>query len=132
MNALEQKIEFYSRDIDTPHLVNGFRGTWQISEHALIPDVLHEYLMYTFRTARLKRVKIEDINKALNEVWEGPGSLAKVFTLTDEMRKSGRDFQLLPSPRKGKTEEEEDDDIGIDLPLSTFGIEDALEVEDED
>ena len=132
MNALEQKIEFYSRDIDKPHLVNGFRGTWQISEHNLIPDVLNEYLMYTFQTARLKRVKIDAINQALNDVWEGPGSLAKVFTLVAEMRVSGKDFNLLPSVRKSKDEEEDDDNDIIDQPISTFGIQDTLEVQDED
>jgi len=123
MNALEQKIEFYSRDIDVPHSVNGFRGTWTFSDHNLIPDILHEYLMLLFEVSNLKRVPLEDINSAMNEIWEGPGSLEKVFRQVVELRSKGRDIQF-STVRTKKIYEDE-----IDAPISSFGIQDTLEVE---
>jgi hypothetical protein len=34
---------------DQPWLVNGFKGTWAFSDHSLIPDVILEYLLESFR-----------------------------------------------------------------------------------
>lgn len=124
MNALEQKIQFYSRDIDVPHSVNGFRGTWTFSDHNLIPDVLHEYLMLLFGVNNLKRVPLKDINSAMNDIWEGPGSLEKVFRQTFELRSQGRDIQF--STVRTKTPVEE-----LDAPISSFGIQDTLELEED-
>jgi hypothetical protein len=128
MNAIEQKIEFYSRDIDNPFAVNGFKGTWAISDHNLIPDVLHEYLMLYFRESRLARVSLDKINACLNDVWEGPGSLAQVFTRTVEMRKTGRDIPFSSVRTKGSVIEEDP----VDTPLSNFGIEDPVDLDSED
>mgnify|MGYP000957263133 CR=1 FL=1 len=128
MNALEQKIEFYSRDIDNPFSVNGFKGTWAISDHNLIPDVLHEYLMLYFRESRLTRVSLDKINACLNEVWEGPGSLAQVFAQTVEMRKTGRDITFSSVRTKGAVIDEDP----VDTPISNFGIEDPVELDSDD
>jgi hypothetical protein len=38
VKSVEDKIEFYKRDVDNPNSVNGFRGTWKFSDHTLIPD----------------------------------------------------------------------------------------------
>jgi len=125
MNALEQKIKFYSRDIDVPHSVNGFRGTWKFSDHKLIPDVLHEFLMLTFEVSNLKRVPLKDINRVMNDIWEGPGSLEKVFRQVVELRSKGRDIQFSTVRTKKIIEDE------IDAPISTFGIQDTLELEED-
>ena len=125
MDILESKIAFYARDVDNPFSVNGFRGTWAFSDHNLIPDVLHEFLMLYFRESRLRRVKIEKINEVMNEVWDGPGSLEKIFRLTVEMRADGRDIAFSSVRTKGSVEE-------VDVPISSFGIEDTVELEVED
>lgn len=84
---LEDKIAHAAKSRDIPYSVNGFRGTWAISDHSLIPEPLVLFLMYSFKTGRLNRVPIEEINSLLNEVWEGPGSLEKIFRLTHELGK---------------------------------------------
>lgn len=74
-------------DIDNPFMVNGFKGTWAISDHNLIPESVVNYIMECFpKVERLKRIPLEDINQVLNEVWEGPGSLDKVRALAGQMR----------------------------------------------
>ena len=72
---------------DNPFTVNGFNGTWQFSEHSRIPECLQNYIIECFpEYERFKRIPLEDINRAMNEVWEGPGSLEKVWQLAREMR----------------------------------------------
>ena len=126
--AIDAKVEFYSRDRDIPWSVNGFKGTWQFSEHSTIPDVLHEFLMLSFSVGNIRKVPIDKINSLMNEVWEGPGSLEKLFRMTVEMRKAGKEIQF-PTMAKERSSRviEEDDNVLPDLPLSNFGDLDVEE-----
>lgn len=119
---VQEKIEFYKRDIDNPYAVNGFRGTWKFSDHTLIPDTLFGFLQRYFGQARLRRIPLDRINQIMNEVWEGPGSLEKLFRMELEMRQSGKLIKFDTSDFKDKKKEEEADEI--DIPLSMFGNED--------
>ena len=78
---------------DQPWLVNGFNGTWAFSDHSLIPDVILEYLLESFRDrlgefrkGHVKSIPLNEINDLLNSVWEGPGSVVKLVNLTYDMR----------------------------------------------
>lgn len=133
--TLESKVAFYQKDIDNPFSVNGFKGTWQFSDHSLIPDTLVGFLLRSFGVGRLKRIPLEDINKLMNEIWEGPGSLEKVFRLQYEMEVSGKKIALDPRdfPKNKKDEEDEEDEFATmpDLPLNTFDSLDEFSEEDE-
>lgn len=86
--AAEQSIAYWnSQSTEDPNTVQGFDGTWAISEHALIPGTVLYYIEEMFHTAtRLKRIPMKDINQALNDAWEGPGSMAKLVKLTFEAK----------------------------------------------
>jgi len=78
---------------DQPWLLNGFKGTWAFSDHSLIPDVILEFLLESFRDrlgelrkGHIKSIPLNEINDLLNEVWEGPGSVVKLVNLTYDMR----------------------------------------------
>ena len=78
---------------DQPWLLNGFKGTWAFSDHSLIPDVILEFLLESFRDrlgelrkGHIKSIPLNEINDLLNEVWEGPGSVIKLVNLTYDMR----------------------------------------------
>ena len=74
-------------DTEQPWLVNGFKGTWAIGDHELIPSSLRNFLCECFpHVERFKRIPLEDINRTLNDVWEGPGSLDKINQLTAELK----------------------------------------------
>ncbi len=87
VKILEDKIAFYNRPelIENPHHPAGFRGTWAFSDHSLIPEVLFGFLQRHFGIMRLRRISLDQINSLMNEVWEGPGSLEKIFRLEQEM-----------------------------------------------
>jgi len=118
----QSRIEFYRKDIDDPFTVNGFRGTWKFSNHDRIPDVLHEFLQRHFGYLRITRIPLDKINSLMNEVWEGPGSLEKIFNLTEQMRLDGRQVRITPADYvKNKSYEDDDDDVDdveLDLSLS--------------
>lgn len=88
-NAITQRSLDYwnSQPTDQPWLLNGFKGTWAFSDHSLIPGELNNFLMEVFHPAeRLKKIPLEEINRVMNEVWEGPGSMSKIVRLAAEMR----------------------------------------------
>jgi hypothetical protein len=131
VKALETRIEFFKRDIDNPNSVNGFRGTWNFSDHTLIPETLYGFLTRHFGQAKLRRIPLDKINQVMNELWEGPGSLEKLFRLELEMKLSGRLIKFDARDfAKDKKDEEEDDEL--DIPLSVFGSAELdIELEEE-
>jgi hypothetical protein len=128
--SVEDKINFYKQDIDNPYSVNGFRGTWNFSDHTLIPDSLHGFLTRQFGQAKLRRIPLDKINQVMNEVWEGPGSLDKLFRLELEMRQAGKMIKFDANDFKDKKKDDEEEDDG---PLALFGsVELDIELEDEE
>jgi hypothetical protein len=72
---------------DQPHTLNGFRGTWNFSDHSLIPESLQNFIMLSFPKAeKFRRIPLSDINALMNDVWEGPGSMVKVKALEKELK----------------------------------------------
>jgi hypothetical protein len=130
VKSVENKIEFYKRDIDNPNSVNGFQGTWKFTDHTLIPDTLFGFITRHFGQAKLRRIPLDKINQLMNEVWEGPGSLEKLFRLELEMRQAGKLIKFDASDFKDlkKIDDEEEE---LDIPLSLFGNEE-LETAEED
>jgi hypothetical protein len=123
-DTLESRVEFYSQEhlVSNPNHPAGFAGTWNFSDHKLIPEIFFGFLQRHFGVMRISRIPLEDINKIMNELWEGPGSIPKFLRLENEYRLSGKEIKFTASDiaqiRAKETEEEEDDD---DLPLSVFG-----------
>lgn len=72
---------------DRPYTLNGFNGTWSFSDHSLIPQGLHDFILESFHPVeKFKRIPLEEINALMNDVWEGPGSMVKIQKLLKEMR----------------------------------------------
>jgi hypothetical protein len=117
---LEDRIEFYKKDMERPNSINAFDGTFQISDHTRIHEIFYEFLMYSFKTARLRRVPLEEINALLNEVWEGPGSVEKILRLTHELRQTVSNIGPIDLPKKKTIIDDDDDDTG---PVSSIGNE---------
>ena len=130
VKSVEDKIEFYKRDVDNPNSVNGFRGTWKFSDHTLIPDTQFGFITRHFGQAKLRRIPLDKINQLMNEVWEGPGSLEKLFRLELEMRQAGKMIKFDASDFKD-LKKIDDDEEELDIPLSIFGNEE-LETAEED
>jgi hypothetical protein len=129
VKSVEDKIEFYKRDVDNPNSVNGFRGTWKFSDHTLIPDTLFGFITRHFGQAKLRRIPLDKINQLMNDVWEGPGSLEKLFRLELEMRQAGKMIKFDASDFKD-LKKIDDDEEELDIPLSIFGNEELELVEE--
>lgn len=93
------RVDYYSQEefVNNPSHPNGFAGTWQLQDHAQIPQVLRGYLQRRLGVMRLRRKPIEEINSALNEVWQGPGSVARILELEYELQINSAPVKILPS-----------------------------------
>ena len=120
------KKDFWERQpTDNPSSLNGFRGTFAITDHNLIAEDLKSLIQARWPTAsRFNKIPLADINEFLNSVWEGPGSMMKVIDLTHELQQAYRD-----SIRK-------DDDEGADTKLfkgyEPPTLDSDLEIEDDE
>lgn len=114
---LDSNVHYYKKEMKRPNSINSFNGTFQIGDHARIHEVFNEFLMYSFKTSRLRKIKIEDINKLLNEVWEGPGSVEKILRMTHELRQTGISIGPVDLPKKKAVQHQIDDDG----PVASYG-----------
>lgn len=116
MNSYSE-IEFWkTQPTDNPWTVNGFRGTWNISDHSLIPDNFNNFLSeYFYQYPKINKVPLDKINAVLNEVWEGPGSMVKIAQLTQDLRENRKVERPISSSKVIKDEvrtiDDEDDDF---------------------
>lgn len=96
---------------DRPWLLNGFNGTWNFSDHSLIPDALHNFIWEHFpKVERFKRIPLDEINALMNDVWEGPGSMSKIERLYQEMR-AARLEGIKSTVKENTTEQKTIDDF---------------------
>jgi len=117
--ALEDKIAFYNKPefVENPAHPAGFKGTFAFSDHDLIPEVFLGFLQRHFGVFRVRKIKLEKINDVLNEVWEGPGSLEKIFRLEYDMYSSNKPVVILPRDIADlKANQVEDDAESIVVP----------------
>lgn len=121
MNAIPT---IWDNDVDKPWLVNGFRGTWKFSDHNLIPSVFNGFLQRYFGVYRIRRIPLDEINRVMNEVWEGPGSLPRVLEMEQQMVAEGRPVHFTASDiaavKAKRDDDEEDEELFADLPLNQF------------
>jgi hypothetical protein len=94
----EYRTAFWAKQpIDDPQTIAGFNGTFAFTNHLLIPQGVTEFLLEhfhkkCFKTANswkknhIQAIELDEINELMNEIWEGPGSMNKLATLTNEMR----------------------------------------------
>lgn len=117
---MQSKIEFYNQErfVNNPCHPAGFAGTWNFSDHSLIPDVFHEFLQRHFGQYKIRRIPLNKINQLLNDLWEGPGSLEKIFRLEKEYLQNGKKIPFTASDienLKNKDDEDDEDEIFEDL-----------------
>jgi len=127
---IDSKIEFYNNPkfTENPFHPNGFKGTWNFSSHELIPEVFQGFLQRYFGQYKIRRIPLEKINDILNEIWEGPGSLKKVFELEHELKLSGKEVKFTTADVaaiKAKRDSDEDDILPLDDKQLDIGFGDT-------
>ena len=116
---VEDKIKYQNQLRESnPNCLNNFDGTFQISDHTRIAEELIPFLMVNFKTAKIRRIPLEDINNLLNEVWEGPGSMEKILRMTHELWPHVNIAQLDAPTKKPLIDVGEDDG-----PVASYGDE---------
>jgi hypothetical protein len=81
------KTYWDNQPTDNPNSINGFNGTFDFSDHDLVPGAIRDFIFESFpKIDRFRRIPLENINELMNEVWEGPGSMPKIQKLYNDMR----------------------------------------------
>lgn len=90
-----QQIEYWNdQPTDKPGSLNSFVGPFDIQDLSKIPPQLIPYLTERLclvadtRGRVTNSLTLDKVNDALNEVWDGPGSMAKVIIAAHEIRKA--------------------------------------------
>ena len=117
-DTLGGKIAFYNqpRFVKNTSHPAGFTGTFAFSSHRRIPEIFHAFLQRHFGQYRIRRVPIEDINAIMNELWEGPGSLEKIFRLENDMYNSGKEVKFTAADlavMKQKLPEDDEEEVAV-------------------
>lgn len=117
----EKAINYWSSPDTNSHSLKNFAGTWAISDHMLIPETILEFLLEHYRTKvgerlrhHIKNIPLNEINDLLNDVWEGPGSMPKLVTMTHNMRMQRLDIntETVKDPFKGYDTPTIESDLG--------------------
>jgi len=127
-DTFEDKINYYNRPelVNDPHHPAGFNGTFAFSAHDKIPEVFHGFIQRHFGSYKIRRVPLEQINEVLNELWEGPGSLEKIFKLERELYNNGKDVKFTAADQAAiKAKKYEDEEDLDDLPKLNIGFDDT-------
>jgi len=84
--------EFYSnmRSDSASFSVNAIRK-FAFSDTELVPELFRNFAMEYFKLERFRRVDLDKLNTVLNELWDGPGSAAKISDLTWDIRIARRE-----------------------------------------
>ena len=112
-------VEYWAdQPTDQPWTLNGFAGTFAITTHSGVAQELQNYVMECFPKAeRFSRIPMEDVNRVLNEVWEGPGSMPKLVQRTLELRhaRQSRSEETIRLDEVKTIDDYSDDDFDVKL-----------------
>jgi hypothetical protein len=89
----EANHQFYAAmSTDPSHFtINAVTGPFRFSSHSTVPQLVQALAMELYPDAlKFSRIKLELVEAAINEVWEGPGSAAKVSDIIWDMRLARR------------------------------------------
>lgn len=64
----EQAERYRNLDLDNPHSLNGFRGTFNFSDHNLVPEEIRNLVLLTLQKERFRDVPLDKVNAIAQEV----------------------------------------------------------------
>ena len=112
-----QQHEFYSnmRSDSESYTVNAIRK-FAFSDTELVPELFRNFAVEYFGLERFRRVDLDKLNATLNELWEGPGSAAKISDITWDIRIARREGREAKDELKGYDTPTIDSELGEPAP----------------
>jgi hypothetical protein len=112
-----QQHEFYSnmRSDSDSFTVNAIQQ-FAFSDTELVPQLFQEFAVEYFNLERFRRVNLDELNNKLNELWEGPGSAAKISDMVWDIRISRREGKATTDALKGYETPTIDSELGEPAP----------------
>ena len=85
-----QQHEVYASLPTEGHNINCIRN-FAFSDTELVPELFRNFAVEYFNLERFRRVDLDKLNATLNELWDGPGSAAKISDMTWDIRIARRE-----------------------------------------
>lgn len=94
--------EFYSTMSaeDNSYTVNAIQQ-FAFTDTELVPELFRNFAVEYFNLERFRRVDLDKLNATLNELWDGPGSAAKISDMTWDIRIARREGSESTDALKG-------------------------------
>ena len=81
----QQQHDYYASLPTEGFNINCIRK-FAFSDTELVPELFRNFAMEYFGLERFRRVDLDKLNSVLNELWEGPGSAAKISDIIWDIR----------------------------------------------
>ena len=75
--AKQRQHEYYASLPTDTQGINSIEK-FAFSDSALVPELFQNFAVEYFNLERFRRVDLDSLNAALNELWDGPGSCARI------------------------------------------------------
>ena len=85
LNAAKQSQHDYYASNDYAHGVNTIES-FAFTDAGQVPELFRNFAVEYYSLERYSRVDVEQLNADLNQLWEGPGSAAKISDIIWDIR----------------------------------------------
>lgn len=82
--AKQRQHDYYLQD-DYLHGINQITE-FNFEDPALVPELFRNFAVEYFNLERYRRVDLDELNRVLNDLWDGPGSAAKISDIIWDIR----------------------------------------------
>lgn len=89
-----QHAYYAEQPTDCAWQLNGFTGTFEYTDPARVPELFRNLAVEYWGLEKYRRVDLAKLNQLLNELWEGPGSCAKISDIIWDIRIARREDLL--------------------------------------
>lgn len=87
--ASKSQHDYYANLPTDTHGINSIEQ-FAFSDHNLVPELFQNFAIEYFNLERWRRCDLDELNRVLNELWEGPGSAAKISDAIWDIRRHRR------------------------------------------
>ena len=116
LNQAKQSQHEYYQALPTEGCNVNCIKQFQFTDTELVPELFRNFAVEYFNLERFRRVDLDKLNATLNELWEGPGSAAKISDITWDIRIARREGRESSEALKGYDTPTIDSELGEPAP----------------
>ena len=113
LEAAKQRQHEYYANLPTDTWGINSIETFAFSDSDLVPELFRNFAVEYFNLERYRRVDLDSLNATLNELWDGPGSCAKISDAIWDIRIARREGATVKDALAGYSTPTVDSDLVV-------------------